>query len=1164
MKKRVAILLILSLIITQICGVTVIPVYAEVANHSIESKINRAQEWLASTKNEDGTYEGQHAFNTTCKVLNALPDTGYQEKVNKGKVWVEEQLIFNNIDMYSRWLMIEEQDTEAIAYILACQNEDGGFGLNENYASDIWDSLLVLEAFNDREGIDYQDEMFGLISYFITVQNEDGGWSYGRRSASDASLTARIGGAIGHYIQKVSAKADILETVFEKVDHFLMPYTHYTFDEDTIIEDAYVYTYFKQKEKLFESDEYLETLLDSQQSDGSFFGDIHTTAVVVSLLEEFAKKEKITTQVEGLDTTLNLTSTLVGNDATVIATSEIVYDTNIDKYYTITLQVIDGTTTLYETTTTAALYITQQKVAVEQSFQIQADEARTLKIVTQLLDGQTVVEEMCIDFEICDRENKTDVLLIESTLPWNSNANSIVLNQIGVNYKKIAISQVSEIDFLDYRLIIVANDQSNSTYRVLGQLRPQIESFVRNGGTLLYGVCDNGWGGNGTSDAVIPGDIQIDPVNYQNNNYIVDETHPIITGELSDGVPLTNADLISNYASHRNFTYTSLPEDTNVILTAQNNQSPTLVEYKVGKGVVVASGLTWEHNYNKNNHDFGRKALDDLFLYAYSITYENIDAADPGLVICDITTDKTAYTVGEEMQIHLKSTLSSFRRTATAVIEITDVEGNRIAVIRDDIQEVLTVGVDTEHQAKWMVEPLLAGPYKVKVSWWDVDECIGEAESTFTILSDKKLENSVHTNQQIYTTGQAIFIENVIENRSSNGIERDIEVKTTVLDSNAKVVQTYKDVYQQCLPGDQTSYKYTLETDQLVSGVYRVVSELLQNDEIVAESETSFEFVFEEEVINLQGSIRMTKEDDGVRHIRSEVTNKATNRVDKVGIQISIYNDQSERIQVFDYISDIRTEETLCFENSVDTYALEPGDYMLILEAITSEGERFTLDATGFTCDEKHYMDFDKVLCTLGQNPLRIETSRTSIEGDVYAYGGVIYRGSVLDLEGTLSTPKSILAEGSSIAIEEELEHIEPLAIRDYREVILREVEGHADTYNTYVRNGDATIENTILCENEMRVNGSSTAIHGAIVVTNDIVLNTGKVNVTTSAGIVCSLEGDITMNTSDVDIENCFIYAPNGTVCINASEVDLVGHIVAKEIIIRASKVEIREGKRR
>lgn len=213
---------------------------------------------------------------------------------------------------------------------------------------------------------------------------------------------------------------------------------------------------------------------------------------------------------------------------------------------------------------------------------------------------------------------QSDILLIQDNLPWNSSANDIVLKDIGVSYDKVKTSQLSSIDLGSYKVVIIANDQSVSSYANYKSIREQLDYFVNIGGVLIFGAADNGWA-SGSFDWELPGGVRKETL-YSDYNYIDDYDSPIVTGLLSDGVVLSDSDLYSNHCSHTVFDEASLPSGSNVILRSTDNNLPTLVEYPVGNGYIIASGLTWEHGYayyNESNiGDFSRIAMDDLFLYA--------------------------------------------------------------------------------------------------------------------------------------------------------------------------------------------------------------------------------------------------------------------------------------------------------------------------------------------------------------------------------------------------------------------------------------------------------------------------------------------------------------------------------------------------------------------
>lgn len=209
------------------------------------------------------------------------------------------------------------------------------------------------------------------------------------------------------------------------------------------------------------------------------------------------------------------------------------------------------------------------------------------------------------------------VLLIEENLPWNSNANTTVLNELGMSVTIIDMLDFATIDLTSYYVVIVANDQNLSFYTDYNTVKEKLAKYVEKGGILVMGVCDGGWA-NGKMTADLPGEVQLAPVSNDNYNIIEDYTHPIVTGELTDRVPLKDEDLYSTYCSHREFMESTLPQGSKVILRSKNTRRPTMVEYPYGAGRVIASGLTWEYSYN-HNRNFAIKALDDYFAYGISL-----------------------------------------------------------------------------------------------------------------------------------------------------------------------------------------------------------------------------------------------------------------------------------------------------------------------------------------------------------------------------------------------------------------------------------------------------------------------------------------------------------------------------------------------------------------
>ena len=222
-------------------------------------------------------------------------------------------------------------------------------------------------------------------------------------------------------------------------------------------------------------------------------------------------------------------------------------------------------------------------------------------------------------------ESSPKVLLIEDVLPWDSTANQVVLGAL-TEYDKVTTNEFLNVELENYGVVVFANDQPFDTYENYTAFKEYLEVFASIGGVIVFGACDSGWSG-GSLNAALPGDVT-KTANNQTYNYVAKSDHAIVTGELTDGVALTDAALVSNYCSHISFNEETLPAGSVIILRESSTNKPTLVEYPLGKGRVIASGLTWEHNYVHEGEsgggvtfgNFADTALDDLYKYAIRVS----------------------------------------------------------------------------------------------------------------------------------------------------------------------------------------------------------------------------------------------------------------------------------------------------------------------------------------------------------------------------------------------------------------------------------------------------------------------------------------------------------------------------------------------------------------
>ena len=294
----------------------------------------------------------------------------------------------------------------------------------------------------------------------------------------------------------------------------------------------------------------------------------------------------------------------------------------------------------------------------------------------------------------------TDVLLIQTSAPWDTNSNEVCLADLGLTYDFATDwSQVNWNHLGDFRVVLVVNDQTQAFYDGHAQNATQLEAFVENGGDLLFFAAGAGWA-MGEITAPLPGGL---PWNYTgapgdlaHYNTIVDYTHPIVTSQLSDNIPLTDAIMDGNYCSHGWFSWDDLLPETRVIFRQSDAEggSPTTIDYRVGQGHVVASTNTWEFHYNGNGYqsnyhgDFAIQNLDDVFLYMLAVG--GVTAPDAVIYQHYITTDPDCF--DGEVEAGTVITVSSLVSNMAAVA-ITDM--NVVFSYTDEAENEFTIGTVT-------------------------------------------------------------------------------------------------------------------------------------------------------------------------------------------------------------------------------------------------------------------------------------------------------------------------------------------------------------------------------------------------------------------------------------------------------------------------------------
>lgn len=201
------------------------------------------------------------------------------------------------------------------------------------------------------------------------------------------------------------------------------------------------------------------------------------------------------------------------------------------------------------------------------------------------------------------------------------------------------------------------------------------------------------------------------------------------------------------------------------------------------------------------------------------------------------------------------------------------------------------------------------------------------------------------------------------------------------------------------------------------------------------------------------------------------------------------------------------------------------------------------------------------------ETDLSLYTYKTNVTGDVHSNGGFKYQGTTLNVQGCLSAGKNIQIQTSSMegakTVTKEVENSTKISMPD----ITKEIRDHIKEHGVW-NEGDkeygshcVNVDEPIYVDGNVNFNATTFQGKGIIQAKKNIVYNVNQLTTETDSKLfLASEEGDITLNGTNLKMDSV-IYAPNGCVRINANEVNLNGRIIAKNIYINGTLINICAG---
>ncbi len=181
------------------------------------------------------------------------------------------------------------------------------------------------------------------------------------------------------------------------------------------------------------------------------------------------------------------------------------------------------------------------------------------------------------------------VLVIQNTDAWVTDIQRDILAPMGIAAHKINSSSISSTDFSVYDLIVTAGDEDYRYYNALSANAAKFEDFVRSGGSVLYQTATQG------DNVTLAGGVLSEHGLMAEVNEVVNGNHTIM-----EGLP---GIINGTWASHN--VIRNLPQNAGIITVSGNGEKlPTTVEYSIGAGTIIATGMTWEYAFSFG-HNYG-------------------------------------------------------------------------------------------------------------------------------------------------------------------------------------------------------------------------------------------------------------------------------------------------------------------------------------------------------------------------------------------------------------------------------------------------------------------------------------------------------------------------------------------------------------------------------
>ncbi len=537
-----------------------------------------------------------------------------------------------------------------------------------------------------------------------------------------------------------------------------------------------------------------------------------------------------------------------------------------------------------------------------------------------------------------------------------------------------------------------------------------------------------------------------------------------------------------------------------------------------------------------------------------------------------VATDKSVYTASEDVSItNTAKNLTGYPSILTGKIEITDINGNIVKIISENEAGTWNAGESKTADYLWNTGNTITGTYKARVTWSEGERVISIAETSFDVVADAAVSGIVAVDKQKYTADEEVNINETVKNNSTNNIENGLSVKTSITNSEGAIIWSSDNTLPELLPAAQAMVKSTWNTVKNAPGQYSVTMEVYRDTTKLSDSGTTFEIAAEMDgIIGVSGSLEVARknispmDDVGFRYT---LNNTGNVKLDNVTARIRIVNAASGT--VLETITDgtgIDVSSSYAAEKAWVHGPLRTGNYVAVLDAILSDGREVPLGSGYFTVEKPQILQSEALKYALFSGSvdgaLCLYTYQSTINGDVRTNKSFEFSGTDLTISGTCSSSAGINTWGQAVQIG--LKKTDPTvvempdAVNDIRMIASKDADIRSTDLMITDYGKGIEFSKSEISDASIQINGTSLTSKGYIVANGNVSFNLNSIRSTSEKGIViCSSGGDISINASSADLKG-IVYAPNGTVYINAGAFKLAGRIIAKRIVVNCSDFDV------